>query len=88
MRSAMLYRSSATAPRHSSASNGFFQQNLDSGNNCQLIRVLLPAESPYFPEISGGKHRFTIRFLQREDTLSRPVQAKDDIEFDLHCCIL
>lgn len=82
-----IIRNSAT-PRECQANKGFFQQNLDSGNNCQLIRVLLPADSPCFPEISGGKHRFTIRFLQREDTLSRPVQAQGEIEFELHCCIL
>lgn len=82
-----IIRNSAT-PKQAAATGGFFQQNLDSGSSCQLLRVLLPLDSPYFPEISGGKHRFTIRFLERNDTLTRPAQAQDDIEFELHCCIL
>jgi len=82
-----MIRNSAT-PRTVTAHNGLFQQSLDSSSSCQLIRVALPINSPYFPEISGGRHRFTLRFMQRSDTLSRPVQADSDIEFELHCCIL
>ena len=82
-----MIRNSAT-PKNVQADKGLFQQSLESSASCQLIRVVLPADSPYFPEISGGRHRFTLRFLYREDTQNRPIQAEEDIEFDLHCCIL
>jgi len=82
-----IIRNSAT-PQNVVAENGMFQQSLESGTSCQLIRVLLPTDSPYYPEISGGKHRFTLRFMYREDTQSRPNQADENIEFELHCCVL
>ncbi|MDN5863287.1 MAG: cell division protein ZapD [Salinisphaera sp.] len=82
-----MIRNSAT-PKQVEADNGIFQQSLDGANNCQLLRILLPTDSACFPEISGGKHRFSIRFMQREDTLSRPAQVQNTVEFELHCCIL
>ncbi len=82
-----IIRNSAT-PQQAVAENGMFQQGLESGTSCQLIRVVLPADSPYYPEISGSKHRFTLRFMYREDTHSRPSQAGENIEFELHCCVL
>lgn len=82
-----IIRNSAS-PRAVQASQGIFQQSLEANANCQLIRIVLPADTAYFPEISGGKHRFTIRFMQRSDTRSKPSQAQVDVEFELHCCIL
>lgn len=82
-----MIRNSAT-PVQERAANGFFQKPIDSGSACQLLRVMLPADSKCYPEISGGKHRFTIRFLEQPSTQSRPVQVQRDITFELHCCIL
>ena len=70
------------------AISGFFQKPIDSGLSCQLIRIILPSDSKYYPEISGGKHRFTVRFMQQSKSESRPVQTSDNVEFELHCCIL
>lgn len=67
------------------ASNGLFQRNLESQAPAQLIRAGLPMEANLFPEISGGKHRFTIRFLESAET-GRPTQTQHDIEFSLTCC--
>ncbi|OGT73055.1 MAG: hypothetical protein A3I78_09630 [Gammaproteobacteria bacterium RIFCSPLOWO2_02_FULL_56_15] len=78
----------STNPTNRQAENGFYQQIIESSVACQLIRVLLPAESLCFPEISGGKHRFTIRFLEQPKTSNRPVQSKSTVSFELHCCIL
>jgi len=75
-------------PVHEIATSGFFQKPIDSGLSCQLIRILLPSNSEYYPEISGGKHRFTVRFMQQLTSDSRPVQTSDNVEFELHCCIL
>lgn len=82
-----MIRSSAT-PVQERAMAGFYQKPIESNIVCQLIRVYIPSEKQYYPEISGGKHRFTIRFLEQPSTKSRPVQVQDDVDFELHCCIL
>ena len=78
----------STTPVLENAEMGLYQKVLDSSITCQLIRVILPSDSKFYPEISGGKQRFTIRFMEQTSTLIRPSQVKDNIEFELHCCIL
>ncbi len=80
-----LLRGSANAT-HEVAKGGFFQRQLDSNVQCQLVRVVVPAGAPWFPEISGGRHRFSIRFMNQVDTQARPVQFAEDIDFELQCC--
>lgn len=82
-----MLRNSAT-PTHVQATGGVFQQSLGTTISYQLLRIIEQPDSPYFPEISGGRHRFTVRFMSQNDTLSRPVQTQDDVEFELHCCNL
>ena len=82
-----MIRNSAN-PAIELAPSGFFQKPIESNISCQLIRILLPVESKLYPEISGGKHRFTVRFMEQPSTKSRPVQTQDNVEFELHCCIL
>lgn len=82
-----LIRSSAT-PSREVAERGFLQKPIESGAPCQLVRVLLPPESRLYPEISAGRHRFTVRFMEQPKTSDRPVQVETDVEFELHCCIL
>ncbi len=81
-----LIRDSAQTSRET-AEAGFFQKSLDPNNACQMIRVTLNGETLYFAEISGGKHRFTIRFMQTGFN-DRPTQADQDIPFKLTCCML
>lgn len=78
----------STIPTEESAEKGFFQKPFDTNLSCQLVRVVLSEGSQCYPEISGGKHRFTIRFMEQTDTSDRPVQMKENIKFVLHCCIL
>ncbi|MDX1518503.1 MAG: cell division protein ZapD [Gammaproteobacteria bacterium] len=78
----------STAPTTEEAENGFFQKPFDNNLSCHLVRVVLDQNSPYFPEISGGKHRFSIRFMEQPDSSARPVQTKNNVNFTLHCCIL
>lgn len=85
---ALLMLRNSTTPVLEKAESGFYQQPIESKLSCQLIRVLVPDDCNYFPEISGGKHRFTIRFMEQTSTSSRPVQTKNSVEFELHCCIL
>jgi len=82
-----LIRNSSN-PLSELALKGFFQKSMEQNNNCQLIRVVLPSDSSFYPEISAGKHRVTIRFMEQADTVSRPVQTDTDVDFELHCCLL
>lgn len=69
------------------AAGGVFQRTPDkSAPQAQLIRVLLPAASPYYAEISGSKFFFTIRFMQQTSTRERPIQSSEDVEFQLCNC--
>lgn len=82
-----MVRNSST-PVREIATSGFFQKPIESGLSCQLIRIRLPSDSNYYPEISGGKHRFTVRFMEQSSSISRPVQTSENVEFELHCCFL
>jgi cell division protein ZapD len=75
-------------PTREVASGGFFQQPLDTSLTWHLIRVVLPDAYPCFPEISAGRHRFTIRFLEQSNTERRPVQTTRDVVFDLERCTI
>lgn len=66
---------------------GFFQKTLDHNTPFQLLRVAVPIELPYFAEISGGKHRFTVRFLTGQMN-ERPAQCSEDVPFQLTSCML
>lgn len=71
------------------AQNGFFQEALDTSQPNQMLRIEMPMGSPIFPEISAGKHRYSIRFLQAQQTVDQlPVQCKQDIDFVLFRCTL
>lgn len=67
------------------AEAGFYQHSLDSNHPNQLIRIQLPRTSPFYPEISGGKHRFTVRMMQF-DLNRRSQQVEGNIDFSLSCC--
>ena len=67
------------------AVSGFYHHNLDGNQPNQLIRIQIPSEANYFPEISAGKHRFTVRFMHF-DIESRSQQANEEIKFSLSCC--
>lgn len=80
-----LIRNSAE-PVAQTARSGGYQQSLEASLPFQLIRIALPHDAPYFAEVSGGKHRFTIRFLVQGE--GRPEQTADDVPFNLSCCSL
>lgn len=80
-----LARTSANA-RPLVAESGFFQEALDIQAPAQLLRVGIDPELPLFPEISGHKNRFSIRFMQANGA-DRPAQSRDDVDFKLTCCV-
>jgi len=80
-----LARTSA-APRQVTATGGFFQESLNVQAPAQLVRVTLNGSANLFPEISGHKNRFSIRFMNADDA-GRPAPWRDDTDFTLTCCV-
>lgn len=78
----------SSKPKSDIATEGFYQKNLDPNHPSQLLRVYLPKDVDYFPEISSGKHRYTIRFLRLIDYEAKPKQIEDDVEFEISCCMI
>ena len=72
---------------HEVAAAGFFQISLDKTQPFQLIKINVDKSLPCFAEISGGKHRCTIRFMEPSADDTRPTQSTDDIPFTLTCCL-
>jgi cell division protein ZapD len=68
------------------ATNGFYDQNLDPNAPNQLIRIAITRKDNFFPECSAGKHRFSIRFLSQDNPNTTPKQAGLDVGFRLACC--
>ena len=81
-----LIRNSTTY-KDSAAGAGFYQQNLDSKRTIQMIQVQVDQELGTYPEISGSKHRFSIRFMEMNDW-SHPEQSAKDIPFRLKICVI
>jgi cell division protein ZapD len=81
-----LTRESAN-PTPQIAEHGNYQQTLETSTPYQMIRVWLPAQSPYFVEVSAGRHRLTTRFMEASTT-TRPTQTTDNVDFHLSCCAL
>jgi cell division protein ZapD len=80
-----LTRQSAV-PSREEAPGGFFQKSLNKDHPAQLVRVVVTTDMPYFAEISGGKHRFAVRFLEQPCPDDRPVQTEQTVSFQLACC--
>ncbi|HEB95117.1 MAG TPA: cell division protein ZapD [Sedimenticola thiotaurini] len=78
---------SSTSPTRQTAREGLFQQNLDAQAPTQLVRVGVPRSLHLFAEISGGKHRFIVRFMEPSEE-ERPSPTRQDVEFSLTTCIL
>lgn len=78
-----LIRGSA-APTSEMAVSGGYLKNLDRDIPYQLLRVTVDGNLGVYPEISAGRHRFTIRFMEPGDGSDR--QSERDIPFRLTCC--
>lgn len=73
-------------PRERVAQAGMYQQALERGESPSLLRVIMPGDAEYYPEISGSQHRFTVRFLHFNSVDERPTQTPDDVTFLLSLC--
>lgn len=81
-----LIRNSAN-PVRERAVNGLFQRTLDNQLPAQMVRILLPADSGLFAEVSGSKHRFAVRFMAVGEDL-HPAACKQDVDFLLTTCVI
>lgn len=79
-----LIRESAHT-QHLVAERGFFQQNLDPRRIIQMVQVGVDPELGVYPEISGSKHRFCVRFLEAIDWES-PNSSTGNIPFQARIC--
>ncbi|MEE9493313.1 MAG: cell division protein ZapD [Gammaproteobacteria bacterium] len=70
------------------AENGFFQKTLNPNHPCQLVRIEVNPDIPFYAEISGGRHRFTVRFMQLTEEKGLTKQTNRSIAFNLGCCAL
>lgn len=81
-----LIRNSAVSTREV-AVNGFYQKSLPSNVTAQLVRVGIASAGGVYAEISGGKHRFSIRFMDCGDW-QHPSQTDREVPFTLRTCLI
>lgn len=80
-----LARTSAE-PREVTATGGFYQETLNIQAPAQLVRITLKDSDHLFPEISGHRNRFSIRFMSTKEAGRSTPWQKDTI-FTLTCCV-
>lgn len=66
--------------RNQTSLNGFFQDNAEGA---ELLRLQLKLEDSLYPQVSGHKGRFAIRFMPL-DNEHGIVPAR--LDFELACC--
>lgn len=66
--------------RHQTSLNGFYQDNAEGAD---LLRLRLTLEDALYPQVSGHKSRYAIRFLPL-DSERGAVPAR--LDFELACC--
>lgn len=68
------------------AQDGFFQMSIRAGLEYQMLQVVLPKASKLYPEISAGKLRFSLRFVEVNLFAERGKQVRDAVPFTLKLC--
>ncbi len=74
-------------PVQAVAENGIYHQNLDTGSSSQMVRVRIASDAMLFAEVSGSKHRFSIRFLET-GSWEQPNQTTQTVPFQLTTCVI
>lgn len=78
----------STVMKPAVAEGGVYQKSMDPNLPCQLVRIALPSGASCYAELSGGRHRFTARFLQFSTVYQRASQTDKDVDFQLACCVI
>jgi cell division protein ZapD len=73
----------AGEPMQCTADAGFYQANLDRNVQLNLIQLRFNRGAGVFPEISAGKHRLTVRFVEWKGVDERPIQTAQQVDFEL-----
>ncbi len=81
-----LIRTSSTASSKE-ALDGFFEMALNPKQSLQLLRIELKSDLKIYPEISSGRHRVCIRFLQ-PCFEGKNLAVEDAVNFKLTLCVL
>lgn len=76
----------SSQPTEVVAESGSFRQNLEGQQSCELVRVNMGVALSCYPEISGSRHRISVRFMHWPGDEQRPAQTDDDVPFLLYCC--
>lgn len=75
-------------PRPCVADGGRYQQSNDSDPLPLLLRLEIATGQPVYPEISGNRQRFAVRFMRHGDPDQGPESITEDVEFRLACCVI
>jgi cell division protein ZapD len=65
------------------SNGGFYQASLSAEKSYQIMRIELPDDALYYPEISAGKQRFSVRFVDASSLEERGQQVVGDVPFTL-----
>lgn len=77
----------SAAAKNVVAEKGFYQKSLDQQHSNLMIRIGIDPSSHMYPEISAGKHRYSVRFMMLQPG-DLPTQVKEDVSFLLSRCSL
>ncbi|AXR07480.1 cell division protein ZapD [Salinimonas sediminis] len=66
------------------ATNGFYQGVAEDKN--ELIRVRCTVDEGYYPNLSGNKYRYALRFMWFTPEPGKSSSVDDDISFSLAAC--
>lgn len=67
------------------AARGFHQEMLDPNASLRMIRINIPKQTPAYPEISIGRHFFSVRFFFPYIE-TRPTQYSENLLFNVVYC--
>ncbi len=83
-----MIRTSAEAKEQCAKSGMFLKTTGKDLATHQLLRVKVDSFLNVYPQISGGKYRFSIRFIERPRLGKNILQVTKDVNFELQTCIL
>lgn len=69
------------------ATAGVFHQLLGGNKPSQMLRIQIPDDAPYYPEVSANKYAINIRFHQLDHS-KKPQKYEQDVQFYLTLCNL
>ena len=67
------------------AINGLYNHQIERNSQISMVRIFL-SKNNVFPEISGGKHLISIRFLNWAKTEEKTTQENKNIRFKISLC--